>query len=192
MGFATHLGPWLLGTVKETTGTSSTLGQVRNTGLTLVAQTVKLNMVGATSAAAISVCTLPAGAHITSVVVDTLTTLSGTVTAAVLTIGEDENALATINQRGLFDDTTAPPQTPTCFRGSQYTYQFWIKIDNPSEEYFKDFNPIYIAGDLDEVTITTYPKYAGEINMNRLLQGSTYFELKLLLCRNLFPSFFEY
>lgn len=87
MGFATHLGPWLLGTVKETTGTSSALGQVRNTGLTLVAQTVKLNMVGATSAAAISVCTLPAGAHITSVVVDTLVALTGTVTAAVLTIG---------------------------------------------------------------------------------------------------------
>ena len=85
MGFATHLGPWLLGTVKETTGT--TAGLIRNTGLTLVAQTVKLNMVGATSAAAISVCTLPAGAHITSVVVDTLTTLSGTVTAAVLTVG---------------------------------------------------------------------------------------------------------
>lgn len=85
MGFATHLGPWLLGTVKDTTGT--TAGLIRNTGLTLVAQTVKLNMVGATSAAAISVCTLPAGAHITSVVVDTLTTLSGTVTAAVLTVG---------------------------------------------------------------------------------------------------------
>lgn len=85
MGFATHLGPWLLGTVKDTTGT--TAGLIRNTGLTLVAQTVKLNMVGATSAAAISVCTLPAGAHITNVVVDTLTTLSGTVTAAVLTVG---------------------------------------------------------------------------------------------------------
>jgi len=85
MGFATHLGPWLLGTVKDTTGT--TAGTVRNTGPTIVAQTVKLNMVGATSATAIDVCTLPAGAHILSVVVDTLTTLSGTVTAAVLTVG---------------------------------------------------------------------------------------------------------
>lgn len=87
MGFATHLGPWLLGTVKETTGTNSTLGQVRNTAPTMVAQTVKLNMVGAASGTAISVCTLPAGAHITSVIVDTLTTLSGTVTAATLTVG---------------------------------------------------------------------------------------------------------
>ena len=36
MGFATHLGPWLLGTVKDTTGT--TAGTVRNTGATIVAQ----------------------------------------------------------------------------------------------------------------------------------------------------------
>ena len=30
--------------------------------------------------------------------------------------------------------------------GSQYTYQFWIKIDNPSEEYFKDLI-ILLKGD---------------------------------------------
>lgn len=40
MGFATHLGPWLLGTVKDTTGT--TPGTVRNTGATLVTQQVAL------------------------------------------------------------------------------------------------------------------------------------------------------
>lgn len=40
MGFATHLGPWLLGTVKETTGT--TAGTVRNTGATMVTQSVAL------------------------------------------------------------------------------------------------------------------------------------------------------
>lgn len=40
MGFATHLGPWLLGTVKETTGT--TPGTVRNTGATTVTQSVTL------------------------------------------------------------------------------------------------------------------------------------------------------
>lgn len=40
MGFATHLGPWLLGTVKDTTGT--TAGTVRNTGATLVTQQVTL------------------------------------------------------------------------------------------------------------------------------------------------------
>jgi hypothetical protein len=40
MGFATHLGPWLLGTVKDTTGT--TAGTVRNTGATQVTQQVTL------------------------------------------------------------------------------------------------------------------------------------------------------
>ena len=38
MGFATHLGPWLLGTVKETTGT--TPGTVRNTGMRYVCTVV--------------------------------------------------------------------------------------------------------------------------------------------------------
>ena len=90
MGFATHLGPWLLGTVKNTTGT--TAGTIQNTGATLVCQTVQLNMVGATSAAAITCFTLPAGAHIVDVIVDTLTTLSGTVTAAVMTIGDGTTA----------------------------------------------------------------------------------------------------
>ena len=36
MGFASHLGPWLLGTVKNTTGT--TAGTIRNMGATIVAQ----------------------------------------------------------------------------------------------------------------------------------------------------------
>lgn len=40
MGFATHLGPWLLGTVKNTTGTTS--GTVRNMGATVVTQSVAL------------------------------------------------------------------------------------------------------------------------------------------------------
>lgn len=40
MGFATHLGPWLLGTVKNTTG--STAGTVRNMGATVVTQSVPM------------------------------------------------------------------------------------------------------------------------------------------------------
>jgi len=90
MGFATHLGPWLLGTIKNTTGT--TAGTIQNTGATVVAQTKQINMVGATSAAAIQCFVLPAGAHILDVIVDTLTTLSGTVTAAVMTIGDGTTA----------------------------------------------------------------------------------------------------
>ena len=90
MGIATHLGPWLLGTVKNTTGT--TAGTVRNTGPTAVFQTKKINMVGAVSGTAILVATLPAGAHILNLFVDTLVTLSGTVTAAVLTVGTSATA----------------------------------------------------------------------------------------------------
>ena len=39
MGFATHLGPWLLGTIKNTTGT--TVGTIENLGATVVSQTFK-------------------------------------------------------------------------------------------------------------------------------------------------------
>ena len=56
MGFATHLGPWLLGTVKNTTGT--TAGTVRNTGAAVVSQQVAL-----VAGAAVTLM-LPAGAII--------------------------------------------------------------------------------------------------------------------------------
>jgi hypothetical protein len=65
MGFATHLGPWLLGTVKETTGT--TAGTIRNTGATIVAQAATVAMSGnalTSSAAAVQLFTIPAGAKI--------------------------------------------------------------------------------------------------------------------------------
>jgi len=42
MGFATHLGPWLLGTVKNTTGT--TAGTIRNMGATTVNQTATMTV----------------------------------------------------------------------------------------------------------------------------------------------------
>lgn len=59
MGFATHLGPWLLGTVKNTTGT--TAGTIRNMGFTQVMQTAA---VAATDSAATRAFVLPAGAII--------------------------------------------------------------------------------------------------------------------------------
>jgi len=40
MGFASHLGPWRLGTVKDTTGT--TVGTIENMGCTTVTQSVPL------------------------------------------------------------------------------------------------------------------------------------------------------
>ena len=61
MAFATHLGPWLLGTVKDTTGV--TVGTIRNTGATIVSQdkAVAYNDADATVGFA-----LPAGSRISS------------------------------------------------------------------------------------------------------------------------------
>lgn len=59
MGIASHLGPWLLGTVKNTTGT--TAGTVRNMGATMVTQSVAL-----VPSVAVSIM-LPAGAMIHAV-----------------------------------------------------------------------------------------------------------------------------
>ena len=71
MGFATHLGPWLLGTVKNTTGT--TAGSIRNTGCTVVAQNATLGFAnGATN-----VFTIPAGALITGFQLITTTGYAG-------------------------------------------------------------------------------------------------------------------
>jgi hypothetical protein len=77
MGFATHLGPWLLGTVKNTTGT--TAGTIRNMGATVVAQ--EANVVFGTLTGTAFV--IPAGAMVTDVKVITTTVFSATTTAAL-------------------------------------------------------------------------------------------------------------
>lgn len=59
MALATHLGPWLLGTVKNTTGT--TAGTIRNVGYTLSVQNAA---VAATDSAATQAFVLPAGSII--------------------------------------------------------------------------------------------------------------------------------
>ena len=87
MGFATHLGPWLLGTVKNTTGTTS--GSVANTGTTIVSQTFKKAYNGTTVAApsVTTIACLPAGAQIISINVDTLVAFTGS-TLANMIIGK--------------------------------------------------------------------------------------------------------
>jgi hypothetical protein len=80
MGFATHLGPWLLGTVKNTTGT--TAGTIRNTGCTVVSQSA--NVVFGTLTG--NLVTVPAGAQIVDVKVVT-TTIFDAATTCVLNIG---------------------------------------------------------------------------------------------------------
>ena len=66
MGFATHLGPWLLGTVKENAGVN-TGGTVSLQYNTLTAPALTVNGL-----------TLPAGAVIEDIVVDVTTLFDGT------------------------------------------------------------------------------------------------------------------
>jgi len=73
MGFATHLGPWLLGTVKNTTGT--TAGTIRNMGATTVTQS---NTTTVSDTTAVTLFVLPAGAQITNFFVDITTAYAGT------------------------------------------------------------------------------------------------------------------
>jgi len=60
MSIASHSGPWLLGTVKNTTGT--TAGTLRNMGATIVAQSVAVAYTDIT--AGTYAFTLPAGSQI--------------------------------------------------------------------------------------------------------------------------------
>ena len=83
MGFATHLGPWGTGTVKDTTGT--TAGTIRNVGLTVLSQATPL----AAGAAATTVAVLPAGAQILNIYVNTTTLFNA---ATTLTIGDGTTA----------------------------------------------------------------------------------------------------
>ena len=78
MAFATHLGPWLLGTVRYTTGT--TAGTIRNIGATTVAQTKSIAF-GDTAASTAFV--LPAGSLITDINLLTTTAFSGGTTPTV-------------------------------------------------------------------------------------------------------------
>jgi len=80
MGFATHLGPWLLGTTKNTTGT--TAATTRNTGCTVVSQSANV-VYGTLTGNAIAV---PAGSQIVDVKVVTTTVFSAA-TTCVLDIG---------------------------------------------------------------------------------------------------------
>ena len=80
MGFATHLGPWLLGTTKNTTGSTAAL--TRNTGCTVVSQSKNV-VFGTLTGNAISI---PAGAQIVDVKVVT-TTVFDAATTCLLSIG---------------------------------------------------------------------------------------------------------
>ena len=80
MAVATHLGPWLLGTVKDTTGT--TAGTIRNIGATPVLQTKTILYTDITAATQLAV--LPAGSLIQAVTFNTTVAYATTVPTIAL------------------------------------------------------------------------------------------------------------
>jgi hypothetical protein len=104
MGFATHLGPWLLGTVKNTTGT--TAGTVRNMGATVVAQTIPVTF-GTFSNLTGTIGSIPAGSLITGVQIITSTAFSSATTLKITIGGTDVAAASTITDLGVVSVTIA-------------------------------------------------------------------------------------
>lgn len=94
MGFATHLGPWLLGTVKNTTG--STAGTIRNMGATVVSQSADVVYGTLTGTAFV----LPAGAQVTDVKVVTTTVFSAATTCKLSIGGTDFTTNGTVTNVG--------------------------------------------------------------------------------------------
>jgi len=80
MGLATHLGPWLLGTVKNTSVNNPVLGQIRNVGPTVVSQSVSCS--GSTLTASL---VLPAGSQILGFTF--LTTTTSAAATVAITVG---------------------------------------------------------------------------------------------------------
>lgn len=95
MAFATHLGPWLLGTIKNTTGT--TAGTVQNLGSTIVAQTNAASFGFAAINASLTgtAVALPPGALITAMQFITTTAYVGGAVTVKLTIGATDIVAAT-------------------------------------------------------------------------------------------------
>lgn len=109
MGLATHLGPWLLGTVKNTSGT--TAGTVRNTGAAIVAQTTNLTaaqVAGLTG----SLGAIPAGSLITAVSFITTTLFASATTLKITIAGVDVAAAATITSAGVYPQTQSATFAP--------------------------------------------------------------------------------
>lgn len=109
MGIATHLGPWLLGTVKDTTGT--TAGTIRNTGATQVTQSATVGFAAiTTSPTAQALFTLPAGAKVLRFNVEVVTALSGgSVSNCGVVIGDSGTANKYVTT---FNTTTSSVKVP--------------------------------------------------------------------------------
>jgi hypothetical protein len=111
MGFATHLGPWLLGTVKNTTGT--TAGTVRNLGATVVAQTIPVTFSTFTNSLTGTIGAIPAGSLITGVQIITSTVFSSATTLKITIGGTDVATASTITDVGFINVTISAGFSPT-------------------------------------------------------------------------------
>jgi hypothetical protein len=111
MGFATHLGPWLLGTVKNTTGT--TAGTVRNMGATTVAQTIPVTFQTFTNSLTGTIGSIPAGSLITGVQIITSTVFSSATTLKITIGGTDVASASTITDVGFINVTISAGFSPT-------------------------------------------------------------------------------
>lgn len=105
MGIASHLGPWLLGTVKETTGT--TAGSIRNMGATEVTQTVTLDFNSINGSLTGTAFVLPAGAMITYFKYFVTATFSGATTVKLSIGATDVTAATTVTGPAAPADLTA-------------------------------------------------------------------------------------
>ena len=111
MGFATHLGPWLLGTVKNTTGT--TAGALQNTGCTIVAQSFDLTAAQVATGSITTTTAIPAGSLIIGVQILTTTLFASATTLKVTIGGVDVATATTITSAGTYPLTIAATFTPT-------------------------------------------------------------------------------
>jgi hypothetical protein len=99
MGFATHLGPWLLGTVKNTTGT--TAGNIRNMGATVVTQSKAILYTDITAATV--AFTIPAGSQIVDATFNTTVAYATTTPTYVLQV--NGTAINTAANGSVFTNT---------------------------------------------------------------------------------------
>lgn len=97
MGIATHLGPWLLGTNRYTTGT--TAATTRNTGATQVAQTKVVNFDDADASNAF---VIPAGSLILGFKFITTTTFDAATTITLSLGGTAITGALTVTSPGVY------------------------------------------------------------------------------------------
>lgn len=107
MALASHLGAWLLGTVKNTTGT--TAGTVRNMGATSVGQSFTVNYGDSAGSTAF---VIPAGAIVTNIAFYSTTAFTGTSPTIKVTIaGTDVTTANAMTSGTAFNGTLALAQT---------------------------------------------------------------------------------